>query len=120
MKKTVLIAEDDKAILEVVKLILENDGYNTVSSDNEEEIHNIIKKEPPHLILLDIWLSGYDGGEIARDLKHSDKTKHIPIIMISANNETQKITKEVGADGFLLKPFDIDDLLKIVKKHIKE
>ncbi len=70
-------------------------------------------------MLLDIWLGGSDGGKIAKTVKSNKQTKHIPVIMISANNETEKITKEAGADDYLLKPFNIDDLLHIVRKHLK-
>ncbi len=117
MNKKVLVAEDDQAILEVVKILLENEGFAIQTTDREERIYEILLEDPPDLILLDIWLSGHDGGKIAKDLKSSDKTKHIPIIMMSANNQTEKITKDSGADGFLLKPFNIDDLLHIVRKH---
>lgn len=117
MKKKILIAEDDQAILEVVKIILENEGYTTISTDKEEIIYKVAHTDTPHLILLDIWLSGHDGGKIAKELKSNPKTKQIPVIMLSANTETEKITIESGADDFLLKPFDIDDLLRIVRKH---
>ena len=87
------------------------------TTDSEETIHKIAQEEAPHIVLLDIWLSGHDGGQIAKDLKAHSKTKNIPVIMLSANNETEKVSKEVGADGFLMKPFDIDELLKLVAKH---
>ena len=117
MKKKILVAEDDQAILEVIKIILEGEGFEIVSTDEQDTVHVLIAQHNPSLILLDIWLSGYDGGKIAKHLKSKSDTKHIPIIMISANNETPQISKESGADGFLLKPFDIDDLLNIVKKY---
>lgn len=117
MKKKILVAEDDTAILEVIKIILEGEGYEIISTDEKDTIFKLISSHNPGLILLDIWLSGHDGGKIAKYLKSNTDTKHIPVIMISANNDTEKISIESGADGFLLKPFDIDDLLKIVKKH---
>ena len=119
MNKKILVAEDDRAILEVVKIILEQEGYKTLFADREEVIRSTIRDHKPDLILLDIWLGGSDGGKIAKSIKSDKHTKHIPIIMISANNETEKITKEAGAYGFLLKPFNIDDLLQIVRKHVK-
>jgi DNA-binding response OmpR family regulator len=119
MKKKILVAEDDRAILEVVKIILEQEGFDTLFADREETIRSIIRDHKPDLILLDIWLGGSDGGKIAKSFKNDKQTKHIPIVMISANNETEKITKEAGADGFLLKPFNIDDLLQIVRKHLQ-
>lgn len=117
--KKILIAEDDQAILDVVTIILENAGYTIVATSNGDIVLEKMENDTPDLLLLDIWLSGHDGGKIARTLKHKDNTKQIPIIMISANNETEKIAKEVHADGFLQKPFDIDDLLQIVQKYIR-
>ena len=120
MTKKILVAEDDYGILEVIKIILEGEGYTVISTIDQEEVNTIVLEHKPSLILLDIWLSGHDGGKIAKLLKTKNETKSIPIILISANNETPKITKESGADDFLLKPFDIDDLLKIVKKYIQD
>jgi CheY-like chemotaxis protein len=115
----ILIAEDDEAILEVLKSILEGEGYLTFSPRTERAIHEVVRTERPSLILLDIWLSGHDGGKIAKDLKAKEETKHFPVIIMSANNETQEIAQSVGADGFLLKPFTIEDLLKITRKYMK-
>lgn len=119
MAKKILIAEDDKAIVEVVKIILDETGYTTLTIKDGESVIKIVKEKNPDLILLDIWLSGEDGGEIAKVLKSKEETKNTPIIIISANNETEQIAKDAGADGFLKKPFDINDLLEIVKKHLK-
>jgi CheY-like chemotaxis protein len=119
MKKKILIAEDDKAIIDVVKIILEGEGYEILSADQGETIFKTIEQHQPAMIFLDIWLFGEDGGEIAKKIKTSHHSKHIPLVLMSANNETEKITKSVGADDFLLKPFDIDDLLFIVRKYVK-
>jgi DNA-binding response OmpR family regulator len=119
MKKKILVAEDDKAIIEVVKIILENDGYEVLTADQGERVYKTIEEQSPDMILLDIWLFGEDGGKIAKTIKSKPHMKHIPLVMMSANNETEKITKEAGADDFLLKPFNIEDLLYMVKKYTK-
>ncbi|HWY79131.1 MAG TPA: response regulator [Candidatus Sulfotelmatobacter sp.] len=119
MKKKILVAEDDKAIIEVVKIILENEGYDVSTADQGETVHKTIQQNRPDMILLDIWLFGEDGGQIAKTIKAQSHTKDIPLVLMSANNETEKITKTVGADDFLLKPFNIDDLLYIVRKYVK-
>jgi DNA-binding response OmpR family regulator len=117
MSKRIFVAEDDQAILDVIKIILENDGYTIETTDTGDNIHEKIQKFEPHVVLLDIWLSGHDGGEIAKELKKNEKTKDFPVVIISANNATQQIAKEAGVNDFLQKPFDIDDLLRVVKKH---
>jgi DNA-binding response OmpR family regulator len=119
MQKKILVAEDDKAIIDVVKIILENEGYVVYTADQGEVVHKIIKQQKPDMVLLDIWLYGEDGGDIAKEIKSSSHSKDLPIVLMSANNETEKITKKVGADDFLLKPFNIDDLLYIVRKYVK-
>ncbi len=118
MNYKILVAEDDQAILEVIKIILEGEGYSIITTDSEQVIRKMVNDDPPALILLDIWLAGHDGGKIAKDIKDNKKTAYIPIILISANNETEKIAKDAGANGFLLKPFDIDELLQIVEKYV--
>jgi CheY-like chemotaxis protein len=117
MGKKVLVVEDDQAIRDVVSIVLEGEGYSVFSAGTEEEINAIIKKNPPDVILLDIWLAGLHGGSIAEKLKSREDTKHLPIVVISANTETEKVAKSSGADDFLLKPFDIIDLVTIVKKY---
>jgi len=116
--KKILVAEDDKAIIEVVKIILEDKGYTVIMADQGKKVHKAIEQHAPDMILLDIWLFGEDGVEIAKVIKANPLTKQIPLVMMSANNETEKITKKVGADDFLLKPFNIEDLLYLVRKHI--
>lgn len=117
-KITIVIGEDDHAILEVIKIILQDAGYSPIGVMQASKIIKIIEKELPSLIFLDIWMSGADGREIAKKIKNDKNLSHIPIIMISANNETEKIAKSVGADGFLSKPFEMEDLLAMVKKHL--
>jgi len=119
MKKKILVAEDDKAIIDVVKIILEDEGYQVFTADQGKVVHKIVTLNKPDMILMDIWLYGEDGGKITKQLKANERTKNIPLVLMSANNETEKITKEVSADDFLLKPFTIEDLLRIVRKYIR-
>ena len=116
-KKKILVADDDPAILDVVTIILEDAGYDVKTTVNgKTEV--FAQKYLPDLILLDIWMSGHNGKNICIRLKAKKLTSRIPIIMISANKDTEKIAKEAGADGFLTKPFDIQALLSKVAAHI--
>lgn len=119
MKKKILLAEDDEPIVEVVKIILQNEGYEVLTADRGEAVHAIVASDHPDMIILDIWLFGEDGGKIAKELKAKSQSQNIPLILMSANSETEKITRSVGANDFLLKPFNIEDLLYIVRKYIK-
>lgn len=116
--KKIAVIDDDKAILEVIRIILEEQNYLVTLIDDPNNVLKKIQDLSPALILMDLWMSGYDGMDITKQLKKDDSTKHIPIIIISANNDAEKIAKESGANGFLPKPFDIDDLAAVVKQHL--
>jgi DNA-binding response OmpR family regulator len=115
--KKILIADDDQGILDATRLILEYEGYKVQVVCDGDSVRNL-NSNFPDLILLDIWLSGTHGGEIAKYLKSHYATKKIPIIMFSANRDIEKISKEAGADDYLIKPFDIDVLLKKIQKAL--
>jgi DNA-binding response OmpR family regulator len=116
--KKILVVDDDAGIQEAVKAILEFGNYDvTIASDGLEAI-SLAAHNPPNLILLDLLLSGKDGKEIAKRLRANKKTKHIPIIMLSAHPEAIKASKEGGADDFIAKPFDMSVLLEKIGKYI--
>ncbi len=117
MKKKIVVADDDKDIVAVLTMMLEDAGYEVQSTANGNTMPKVTDYLPD-LLLLDIWMAGVDGRDICRNLKNQQLTKHIPIILVSANQETKKIAQEVGADDFMAKPFDMDDLLNMVEKHI--
>ncbi len=115
--KSILIADDDPAILDATKMILELDGY-TVRTTVDGATVGAMFEHPPHLLLLDIWMSGQDGKDICRALKANNSTRHIPIIMVSASRDIEESAREVGADDFIVKPFEMEHLLAKVKEHI--
>jgi CheY-like chemotaxis protein len=117
MKKKILVADDDPAIVESTALILEEFGYDVITTVDGQTIYKM-EADYPDLLLLDIWMSGQDGREICKYLKQQNGTKHIPIIMISASRDIKKSATESGADDFLAKPFAMNDLLQKVEKWI--
>lgn len=117
MSKNILVIDDDLAILEVLKIILEDSGYAVTSISSGSDIQRKVNEKKPDLILLDIWISGHDGRDIAHTLKNNKSSSNIPIIVMSAHNETKRIAHEAGVDDFLAKPFDMNDLIAIVKKY---
>ncbi len=117
-KKKILIADDDPAILDAITMMLEDAGYDVTATVDGRTVHEM-KENLPDLLLLDIWMSGINGRDICQLLKTDKKTKHIPIILVSANKDTKKIADECGADDFLTKPFEMDYLLSLVGKYTK-
>lgn len=118
MSKKVLIIDDDLPILEVMKIILEEKGYEIEVISNPKNIEKKIEQSQPALILLDIWVAGMHGADIVKLIHNNNAISKIPVVLISANNEVEKIAKECGATSFLSKPFDIDDLAALVQKNI--
>lgn len=117
MWKRILIVDDDQSIGEVLQLILEDEGYLTEVHIDGQAIETLT--EPfPDLIFLDIRVSGTDGRAICQHLKSQPATRSIPIILLSAHMDTQRIAGEAGADGFLAKPFQMEDVLSLVAKYV--
>lgn len=117
MNKKILVADDDPAILHSVKMLLEDEGYQVTTAVGDTTAQEV-EKHLPDLILLDIWMSGMDGRDICKHLKSQPSTKLIPIIMISAHADTEKIAKESGADDYVTKPFDIFKLLEKIEQYV--
>ncbi len=113
----ILIAEDDADILASMQMILEMEGFEVVTATDGKTLSNVHRVKPD-LMLLDIWMSGVDGRTICRALKADKATKHVPVVMVSASKDIEKSAKDSGADGFLPKPFEMDELLRIVKKFV--
>lgn len=118
MIKKILIADDDPAICDSVKMMLELEGYEVDTTVNGATIYKM-EKIFPDVLLLDIWMSGQDGRDICKYLKKEPHTKHIPIIMISASKDIRKSAQEAGADDFIAKPFEQEDLLNLISKYTK-
>lgn len=116
--KKILVCDDDEGILEVIKIILEDNKYLVRVLENCKAIYKKVLEYKPDLIFLDIWMPGINGKEVTKILKREPLTSKIPIIIVSALNDTKKIATEIGADGYLEKPFDMDELLGVVKRYV--
>src|SRR4051794_10942099 len=110
MIKRIMVADDDAAILDATTMMLEMEGYEVISTLDGRKVVEMTN-QLPDLLLLDIWMSGIDGKEICKQLKQQDSTKHIPIIMVSATQDVQKVALHSGANDFIAKPFDMEELL---------
>ncbi|OOQ60347.1 histidine kinase [Mucilaginibacter pedocola] len=116
--KTILICDDDEGILDMLELILEETGYRIIPVKNSLLIYEEIEKQSPDLILLDLWMPVLSGDQVLRTLRKNPETNNIPVIVISASREGQRIANEAGADDFIAKPFDLDQLVNRVQKLI--
>jgi CheY-like chemotaxis protein len=116
--KRLLVVDDEPDILEFLEVILEEEGYEVVTSDKGEYLEQLHNGGLPHLILLDVLLSGKDGREIVKYLKSQEETKHIPVIMFSAHPSAEQTARQAGAEDFLAKPFEISLLLEKIAQYL--
>lgn len=114
MPKRILIADDDPGIVDAVEMILDFHGYDVSSTYNGTDVLTI-QDNYPDVLLLDIWMSGCDGRDICKELKAKDHTRHIPVLMVSASKDIEQSAMDAGADGFLAKPFDMQDLINKIE-----
>lgn len=115
-KKRVLIADDDPGILEAMQIMLEDSGYDVRITEDGQAVRDL-KDDLPDVLILDIWMSGMNGADICQYLKSQHRTKHLPIILCSANKDTRRLAQGCGADDFLAKPFEMTDFLAKVEKY---
>ncbi len=114
----ILIVDDNADVLHVMQLLLGSRGFEVEVTTKGEETFNLVNAFYPSLIFLDVHLSGMDGRDISRQLKTTEETKNIPIILFSANIIKGDSVDYSLADDFVAKPFDIHDLLVKINKHI--
>ena len=116
--ETILICDDDESIIQILYLILNKFGFNVVSETNSANFFSTIVSSRPDLILLDYWMPDVNGGEIIKILKSNPATSMIPVILVSASTEAKKVSTESGADGFIAKPFQIDELIALIETKL--
>ena len=110
-KHKILVVDDDMDILSVMTISLKDKGYDVEGTLNGDEALVRAEKFMPDLIIMDIYLSGTNGKDICKKLKETEKTSAIPIILISASTQLRNTVRECGANGFINKPFENEDLL---------
>jgi len=110
----ILVLDDDPDICAMLKLVLEYHGYGAEEAEGEEKAKAVLSARKVDLIIMDMLLSGADGTDICRRLKQDEQTLSIPILMFSAHPNAQKICMQAGADDFIAKPFEMNELMEKV------
>lgn len=118
--KRILVLDDDIDILTVVQLVLDSNGFEVLTISDWRQIYTQIDAFRPDLILLDVSLGNQDGRNICKQLKSHKDTKHISVILFSANHNVEKSVSECMADSFISKPFDINDLIADINDKLME
>jgi CheY-like chemotaxis protein len=118
--KTALIIEDNLEIRENTTEILELAGYNVITANNGKEGISIATLEKPDVILCDIMMPEMNGYDVIRQLKSNPATLYIPFIYVTASAEKSevKIAMDMGADGYVRKPFDVSELIESINQAL--
>ncbi len=111
-QKRILVVDDDAAILQLLRLILSNEGYAVISTANGEDAYEKAAQQIPDLAIVDVLLPGMDGYALCRKLRQNPGTRSLPIIMLTAHGDVADRIKgfEAGADDFIIKPFENKEL----------
>jgi len=120
-KKTVMIVDDEKLILEVLGELLESNGFNVIKAENGKDALRMLKNMKPDLILLDFFMPGMSGREVCEKIKADKKLKKLKIVFLTVARFSNKgITelKNIGILDYMQKPFENKELIKMVKKNI--
>ena len=120
MARTILVVEDSPTQMQAVKTALLNNGFRVLAATNGEDGVEMARNEKPELVVLDVILPGRNGFQICRDLKTSPDTKSMPIIMLTTKDQPSDRFwgMRQGADAYLLKPCNQDELLAAIARLI--
>lgn len=114
----VLIADDDNNISELIKVYFEKDGFQTVVAHDGRQAVELFKSEAPSIVILDVMMPEMDGWQVCREIR---RVSNIPIIMLTAKGEMfdKVLGLELGADDYMVKPFDPKELIARVKAVLR-
>jgi len=118
-EKKVIIFDDDEDILSICSYILEQQGWEVVTFTDCNDITARVSSIKPSVILMDNWIPDAGGIIATQTLKSSPELKQIPVIYFSANSDIQLLANHAGAETYLAKPFDLDDLEKVINKVLR-
>lgn len=114
--KRILIFDDDTDILDILTYLLTEKGWDVYTRTNCNNIISIVEECSPDIIMMDNWIPDTGGIIATQSLKKHDKYRSIPVVYFSANNDIKKLAEEAGADIWLAKPFDLDELEELLSR----
>ena len=117
-KEKILVLDDDPDIGTMIKMMLEYKGYSVTVSERAEQAYEVLRNDGFDLVIMDMLLSGVNGTDLCSEFKKDNTISRVPVIMISAHPNAKEICLEAGADEFISKPFDMQDILSKIDRLI--
>ena len=113
----ILIVEDDPQVARLISLVLSRNGLESETISDGRKALDRAKQAAPAMIFADLTIKGMGGAALCAALKKDETTRHIPFVVISGDRDVEEKARVCGADDHLGKPFEFDDLIRLVKKH---
>lgn len=111
-KTKILVVDDDSGIGEMLKTLLEFYGFDVTVTEKPDKTEDLILQKEIDLVMLDMLISGVNGTDVCEGIRKNEKTKDVPVLMMSALHDAGPKCKAAGADDFMAKPFEMEDLIK--------
>ncbi|WPO81388.1 response regulator transcription factor [Chryseobacterium sp. JJR-5R] len=109
--KKIIVCDDDQGILDVLQMLLETEGFTVFTEINSTNLIKQIQNNTPDLILLDLWMPLLSGDQVLKMIRNTEEIKDMPVIVLSASVDGSDIAADAGANDFVAKPFDLDDII---------
>ena len=119
-KTKILVVDDDSGIGEMLQTLLEFYGFDVEVTEQPEETEKIIQEEEIDLVMLDMLISGVNGTDVCARLRQNPETAEVPVLMMSALHDAGKKCKEAGANDFIAKPFEMEELISRINGILKQ
>ena len=116
----ILVVDDDSGIGEMLQTLLEFYGYTVVVTEKPDDTENLIKKHDIDLLLLDMLISGVNGTDVCARLRRNKEMEKVPVLMMSALHDAGEKCRRAGANDFIAKPFEMEDLIARIDKILEE
>ncbi len=116
----ILVVDDDSGIGEMLKTLLEFYDFKVTVTERPEETEQLISEHDIDLVMLDMLISGVNGTDVCARLRQNEETKDVPVLMMSALHDAGSKCRKAGANDFIAKPFEMDDLIEKINKVLEK
>ena len=119
MKKKILVIDDDADVRSLAKIRLEASDFEVILASNGEEGFQKLETEKPNLVIVDIMMPKMDGYTLVQEIKARSSIRDVPIIILTSRVGMKDLFEIEGVSDYITKPYDVNDLLRTIRKHVR-